>query len=210
MVSSSRPNHFLGPVVHEIQGLGPEQRRKMRQILFWVLLVYLQLTWFGLAAAVLLLVPAGVLGIVAVFADHSVVGRRPTFVALHGALLCGMIVSAIQSESWRLVADFAALGAVTTLELNHSRPALLFAIVGEHVLGLTLDPWSAITLMNSPEVPFVGAAALFRLFSIIMIVSLWVRVFVLPRFMSPPPLTPAPERSQPLTVAEWEARNAHK
>jgi hypothetical protein len=208
-LSSNRPNPLLNPIIHEIQGLSPEQRRKVRHILFWALLVYLQFTWFGVAGMPLLL-PAGLLVVATFFARTVVIGRRPTFVALHGAILCGMIISAVQGESWRLVGDFTALGALTVLELNHSRPGLLIAVAGEHVAGLAWNPWSSIVLMNNEELPFVGAAALWRIFAIIMIVALWFRVFGLPRFE--PRVAPVPETkpSRPLTVAEWEARNPRK
>jgi hypothetical protein len=208
----SKRNPFINPFVYELEALEPEQKRAMRQILFWVLLVYLQLTWFGMAALPLL-IPAALAG-GAAFAWRRREGR-PTFVALHAGMLAAMVFSLLRDASWIVVADFAIVGALVTLELSHRRPGLLAALAAAHACGLAWSPWSHIAQMNDPAVPHAGAAALFRLFAIVMLVAVLVRLHLVPRLAPPPAPEPEPppmskSMSKPMTVAEWEARNPKK
>ncbi|MGH7486351.1 MAG: hypothetical protein ACRD3J_30360 [Thermoanaerobaculia bacterium] len=182
----------------------------MRQILFWVLLVYLEVNWFGVAAARLLW-PAAIIGLGALVARRSILASRPSFIAAHIALLVTMVSSVIHSGSWLLLADFAVLGALVTLELAHRKPALLLMIALEHTVAIVVNPWSAVRLMNHTEIPAVGAVALLRIFTIIIVIAIFVRQVLVPRFTPVPVPAPEPAKaSRPLTVAEWEARNPSK
>lgn len=200
----SKRNPFLDPHYYELDKLDAEQKRTIRQVLFWVLLVYLQFTWFGLAALPLL-IPAAVAGGVA-FAWRRREGR-PTFIALHAGMLVAMVVSLLRAGSWIVVADFAIVGALVTLELSHRRAGLLAALAFAHACGLVWSPWSRIAQMNDPAVAHIGAAALVRLFAIVMLIAVLVRTRLVPRLVPPPVAQPEPPKSKPMTVAQWEARN---
>lgn len=206
-MNEQRPNPWLNPSFYELDRMSPEQRRVGRQIMFWVLLVYLELIWFSFTA-LRLLIPAAVLGLLTLAARKIAFGQRPSFVALHGALLFAMLQSAIETESWLLIADFGALGALVVLELIHRRVGLLVTIAIEHIAAMILNPWSAIGSMNDPRQPLVGAVALFRLFAVIMLTALAIRIAIAPKIAPAPEPEPKPAKpSRPLTVAEWEARH---
>lgn len=207
------PDPTTGHILQQIQRLEPDQRRRMRQLCFWALLVYLQFTWYG-QSMVPFIVASTAIAIVVFAARRSELGRRPSFVILHGALIVLMAVSLPRTASWPLLADFACLGALIALEMNHRSPALLVAIAVEHALALAYDPWSDIRLMTRPELSELGSVALARIFAIIMVAAILVRVHVLPRLVraygteeEPPP---PPKPSRPLTVREWEARHPPK
>ena len=208
------PDPGTGHILQQIQRLDSEQRRKVRQICFWALLGYLEWTWYG-QSMLPFLAAVTAMAVVVLILRRSEIGRRPSIVILHGALFVLMIRALLLVPSWPLLLDFAILGALVALELNHQRAFLLVAIAAEHAVGLAWDPWSDIRLMTRPEFAELGSVALARVFAMIMVVAILIRVYVAPRFVrleddgeqQPPP---APKPSRPLTVAQWEARNPPK
>ena len=208
------PNPFISPIVHEIRRYDSNQRRKLRQLCFWILFTYLSVTWYGKTALTVAAALASV-AVIVFLANASALRRRPTFILLHGSICVLMIAGLLRRPdlSRQLVTlvavfDFGALGALVALELNHAKTSLLLAIGIEHVLGLATNPVTSVRLMADPALPEVGVVALLRIFAIMMVAALYVRLLTERFAPSPLPSTVSAEqqsRKRPLTAAEWDA-----
>jgi hypothetical protein len=181
---------FLDPMLREVREMEPEQRRKLRQLCFWMLLAYLE--WIYFEVSILPLVAGAAAG--GLLLLHRPLRSRPSFVVLHTAILGCLALTWLTTSDWAVLVDFAFLGALAVLELLHRNTVLLLVIAVEHGAGLATGGFTPL--------------AMARAFAIIMLFAIVVRLKVAPRFAEPEPEPPPPQpRTKPMTVAQWEARH---
>lgn len=207
MNETPRTDNQARAFIDELVRMEPEQRRHLRQVCFWVLLIYLEFEWAS-TAAIPLGIAAAAMTLVAWLARRTAYGQRPSFLVLHGAIAVQMILILLRAQSWLLFADFAAISVLAALELEHRKPMLLIAIAVEHALALAFDPSSALRFLADHSRPESAALAWARLFAIIMVIAIVIRT----RFVPPPPPEPPPppKRARPMTAREWDAQQRNR
>lgn len=206
MNEKPRQEHQLSALLHELRSMDSDQRRHLRQLCFWVLLVYLEFEWTGKVA-----IPIAIAAIAFALFVWLTRQTRRSFLVLHGAIATGMVLQFWHSHAWIVLADFALLGALVVLELKEPKPQLLIAIAIEHALGLAFDPATALRFLANHSEPQAAVLAWTRLFAIIMVLAIAVRVHWWPRLVPerlPPP--PPPKPARPMTAAEWDAQQRNR
>ncbi|HKO56619.1 MAG TPA: hypothetical protein VJ276_12135 [Thermoanaerobaculia bacterium] len=181
----------VNPLLRDLRQLEPQQRRKLRQLCFWMLFVYLEWTYFEVA--ILPLVAGAAAG--GLLLLHPSLRTRPSFVVLHAAILGGLAVGWLATSDWHVLLDFELLGALAVLELLHRKTALLLLLAAEHGAAAATGGFTPL--------------AIARVFAVIMLLAIVVRrrMPVVFEEQKPVPPPPAPPRTKPMTVAQWEARN---
>lgn len=207
MNEAPRHDNQVRAMVDEIRRMEPEQRNHISRILFWVLLSYLQVQWAAKAA-----LPFGIaaLGLALVLwpVRHTAAGERRHLIVLHGAILVQLVIILFRTESWLVLADFAAVGMLLMLELKNRKVVLLFAIAAEHGAALLLDPWSALRFLADHSRPEAAMLAWARLFAIILVVAIAARTMA--RRPEAVPEPPPPKPARPMTAAEWDAAHRNR
>ena len=195
---------FEPAIAAQVRRLTTEQGRRFDKILFWLLLLYLEV-WAFQCIARDLLAGIAISTFIAAVLRRTALGRRSSFLVLHGAVLVSLVCAAVTSPlRVVLIADAGLLATLVAVELANSSRLTLLLIGVEHVLGLLLSPWSPAFAIQTSA---IGAHVVARSFAVVLVLSILLRA----RFdkdNAPPYKPPEPQKPprRPLTVAEWEKR----
>lgn len=195
------------PIASQAGSLSPRQRQILTHLAFWFLFLYLEL--FAGTDRYLL---GGVLAAGILAAVVSPLRARFSFVSLHVGILVALVGAYLTEGSPFAIIDAALLGLLVALELTNRNLALLALVAIEHAAALFLNPWCDIS--SAQPSPQVASHVVARCFGVALAIGVLARKWLFKgedqsRHVSAATTpTTTPRERRPLTVAEWEAREA--